>query len=57
MQTKVHQEIRADVFDRIMMTDWEAMADYHSGDLLNRANGDTGTVAAPQARRITPKTR
>ena len=46
VQTKVHQEIRADVFDRIMMTDWEAMADYHSGDLLNRANGDTGAVAS-----------
>ena len=46
VQTRVHQEIRADVFDRIMMTDWEAMADFHSGDLLNRANNDTGAVAS-----------
>ena len=46
VQTKVHHEIRAGVFDRITMTDWEAMADYHSGDLLNRANGDTGAVAS-----------
>ena len=43
--TRVHQQIRADVFDRILMTDWESMADYRSGDLLNRANTDTGTVS------------
>lgn len=43
--TKVHQEIRADIFDRVLLTDWESLAAYHSGDLLNRANGDAGAVA------------
>ncbi len=46
VQLRVHQEIRADVFNQVMMTEWEAVADYHSGDLLNRANGDTSTVAS-----------
>ncbi|NLW20363.1 MAG: ABC transporter ATP-binding protein [Clostridiales bacterium] len=44
--TRVHQQIRADVFDRIIMTDWEAMSDFHSGDLLNRANADTGNLSS-----------
>ena len=43
--TKVQQEIRADIFDRVMFTDWESLAAYHSGDLLNRATGDAGAVA------------
>lgn len=43
--TKVQQEIRADIFDRVMYTDWESLAAYHSGDLLNRATGDAGAVA------------
>jgi ABC-type bacteriocin/lantibiotic exporter with double-glycine peptidase domain len=42
---KVNNEIQADVFDRIMNTDWESMSEYHSGDLLNRVNGDVKTVA------------
>ncbi len=46
VQTKVHQEIRADVFNHILMADWESIADYHSGDLLNRATDDAGTVAS-----------
>lgn len=42
---KVNNEIRADIYDKIMNTDWEAVSEYHSGDLLNRFNGDVGTVA------------
>ena len=45
VSTKVHQEIRADIFDHILNTDWEAMAGFHSGDLLNRASGDAGVVS------------
>lgn len=42
----VTQEIRADVFGRILLADWESLAEYHSGDLLNRVNNDVSTVAS-----------
>jgi len=42
---KVNNELQADVYDKIMSTDWEAMSEYHSGDLLNRLNGDVKIVA------------
>ena len=42
---KVDQEIRADVYDKIMDADWEALSQYHSGDLLNRVDNDVSTVA------------
>jgi ABC-type bacteriocin/lantibiotic exporter with double-glycine peptidase domain len=42
---KVNNEIQADIYDRILNTDWESMSQYHSGDLLNRQNGDVKTVA------------
>ncbi len=46
IQTRVQQEIRAEVFHHIMITDWESIADFHSGDLLNRTSSDTSTVSA-----------
>lgn len=42
---KVSNEIRADIYDRIINTDWESMSSYKSGDLLNRLSSDTSTVA------------
>ncbi len=42
---KVNNEIQADIYDAIMRTDWEALSQFHSGDLLNRLNGDGSTVA------------
>lgn len=42
---KVSNEIRADIYDRIIKTDWESMSSYRSGDLLNRLSSDTSTVA------------
>lgn len=42
---KVNNEIRADVFNRFIRTGWEDMAAYHSGELLNRINGDVSTVS------------
>lgn len=45
IQTKVSNEIRADVFDQVMCTDWESMSGYSTGDLLVRISGDTGTIA------------
>lgn len=45
IQTKVSNEIRADIFDQVMCTDWEAMSDYSTGDLLVRISGDTGMIS------------
>ena len=46
VEVKVDQEIRADVYDQIMKTDWESMSDFHSGDLLNRVDNDVSSVSA-----------
>ena len=43
---KVNNEIQAEVFDKILVADWISMKEFHSGDLLNRLNGDVNTVAA-----------
>ncbi len=41
----VNQEIRAEVFGKVLGADWEKLSEYHSGDLLNRLNSDVNTVA------------
>lgn len=43
---KVNNEMLAEIYDNIMDTDWEAISEYHSGDLLNRLNTDVETVAS-----------
>ena len=43
---KVDQEIRADVYDKIMDADWEALSQFHSGDLLNRVDNDVSNVSS-----------
>ena len=46
IRIQVDQEIRADVYDKIMDSDWGAMSQYHSGDLLNRVDNDAASVSA-----------
>jgi ABC-type multidrug transport system fused ATPase/permease subunit len=41
----INNDIQADIFDQIIDVDWKAINDYSSGDLLNRFNGDVGTVS------------
>lgn len=41
----VNQEIRAEVFSKVLSAEWESLSEYHSGDLLNRLNSDVNTVA------------
>ena len=43
---RVQNEIQADIYDRILATNWEAVEQFRSGDLLNRLNSDAGTVAS-----------
>ena len=43
---RVNQQITAQVYDKLLVTDWEALSAYHSGDLLTRVAGDVSTVAS-----------
>ena len=42
----VNNDIQAGIFDRIMDARWKELSSYPSGDLLNRFNGDVGTISA-----------
>ncbi len=45
LQLKIHHEIQADIFDRIMDSEWMSITQYRSGDILNRFSNDTRTVS------------
>ena len=45
VRLKVTNEIRADIYEQVLRTNWESLAKYRSGDLLYRGNGDAGMVA------------
>lgn len=45
VRLKVTNEIRADIYEQVLRTNWESLAKYRSGDLLYRVNGDAGIVA------------
>lgn len=45
LSLKVENEIKADIYDKIMITDWESLSDYHSGNLISRWAGDSAAVA------------
>ena len=42
----VSNDIQAEIFDRIIDARWDELSRYPSGDLLNRFNGDVGTIAS-----------
>lgn len=42
---RVMNEIREDIFKKIISSRWEALYNYHSGDIINRLEGDVNTVA------------
>lgn len=42
----INNDIQADIFDKIVDADWLALNEYPSGDILNRFNGDIGTVSS-----------
>lgn len=43
---RVQNGIQAEVYDRMLRTDWESLESFRSGDLINRLNGDVNTVAS-----------
>ena len=43
--TKINSEIRSNIYEHIIFSRWENVRRYHSGDLLNRIEGDVGAVS------------
>ncbi len=44
--TKISNEIRSNIYEHITFSKWEDIRKYHSGDLLNRIEGDVGAVSS-----------
>lgn len=42
---KVDAEVKADIFSKILVTDWESLTNYHTGDLLTRWGSDAANVS------------
>ncbi len=42
---KVDAEIKSDIFAKILVTDWESLTNYHTGDLLVRWSSDAGNIS------------
>lgn len=45
LNIKVHNEIQADVYQKILFADWQSLEEFRSGDLLNRLSSDVGTLS------------
>lgn len=46
LSVRIHNDIQADIFDKIMDADWLALGKFSNGDILNRFNGDITTVSS-----------
>lgn len=45
LSLKVDSEIKADIFSKILVTDWESLTTYHTGDLLTRWGSDASAIS------------
>ena len=45
LNVRIQNEVQAEVYGRILSTDWESVEHFRSGDLLNRLNSDAGAVS------------
>ncbi len=43
--TRVSNEIRSEIYDGMATANWESINKYHSGDLINRLEGDVSSVS------------
>lgn len=46
LSMKVDAEIKEDIFEKILVTDWEALTNYHTGDLLTRWSSDVSKISS-----------
>lgn len=45
ISTKTNNEMRAEIYSKLLNGHWDEITDYHSGDLINRLEGDAATVS------------
>ena len=45
LNVRVQNEIQAEIYQRILNTDWQSLEKFRSGDLMQRLTSDVGTVA------------
>lgn len=43
---KVSADIKSDIFGKILVTDWESLTNYHTGDLLTRWGSDASQISS-----------
>ena len=43
---KVDAQIKADIYEKILVTDWESLTNYHTGDLLTRWGTDASKISS-----------
>lgn len=43
---RVDAGIKADIFEKILVTDWESLTNYHTGDLLTRWSSDASAISS-----------
>ena len=43
---KVDNSIKAEIYEKMLTTDWEAISNYHTGDLLTRWNSDASAISS-----------
>jgi len=46
ISTRVDAEIKSDIFSKILVTDWESLTNYHTGDLLARWGSDASNISS-----------
>lgn len=46
VSSRVNNEIRQEIYSHIISAEWEDIGAFHSGDLLNRLEGDASTVSS-----------
>ena len=46
VSSRVNNEIRQEIYSHIISSEWEDIGAFHSGDLLNRIEGDASTVSS-----------
>lgn len=46
VSSKVNNDIRHEVYSKILCAGWRDIGSYHSGDLINRLEGDASTVSS-----------
>ena len=44
--TAISRDVQEDVFRKVIDADWMALQQYPNGDILNRINGDAGTISS-----------